>query len=458
MQENNNPLGTEPIGKLLKKFAVPSIISMLVMSLYNIVDQIFIGQKVGELGNAATNVAFPLTTLCLATALTLGIGAAAGFNLNMGAGDTKKAPYFIGNATTLMLTVGLVLAVITAFFMKPMLLFFGSTGNVLPYAIEYTAVLAIGYPAAILSAGGAHLIRADGSPNFSMACNLAGAIINVILDYVFVIVFNWGMTGAAIATIIGQYVATIMVLWYLTRFKTVKLKKEHFIPKKKICTKTCHLGMAQGLNQLAIMLVQIVMNKTLTYYGALSSFGADIPLAVCGIVMKVNQVYFSVCIGVAQGMQPIVSFNRGARKFDRVRKTYRMALTCNIIISCLAFVVFQLFPEQLLSIFGSGSEAYVQFGIKFFRIFLFMTFLNGIQPITSTFCTVIGEPNKGTFLSLTRQVICFIPLMLVLPFAFAEIGGQAMGIEGVMYVAPISDFLAAVLSLIVVKKVFKTLR
>lgn len=458
MQENNNPLGTEPIGKLLKKFAVPSIISMLVMSLYNIVDQIFIGQKVGELGNAATNVAFPLTTLCLATALTLGIGAAAGFNLNMGAGDTKKAPYFIGNATTLMLTVGLVLAVITAFFMKPMLLFFGSTENILPYAIEYTAVLAIGYPAAILSAGGAHLIRADGSPNFSMACNLAGAIINVILDYVFVIVFNWGMTGAAIATIIGQYVATIMVLWYLTRFKTVKLKKEHFIPKKKICTKTCHLGMAQGLNQLAIMFVQIVMNKTLTYYGALSSFGADIPLAVCGIVMKVNQVYFSVCIGVAQGMQPIVSFNRGAEKFDRVRKTYRMALTCNIIISCLAFVVFQLFPEQLLSIFGSGSEAYVQFGIKFFRIFLFMTFLNGIQPITSTFCTVIGEPNKGTFLSLTRQVICFIPLMLVLPFAFAEIGGQAMGIEGVMYVAPISDFLAAVLSLIVVKKVFKTLR
>ena len=454
MQENNNPLGTEPIGKLLKKFAVPSIISMLVMSLYNIVDQIFIGQKVGELGNAATNVAFPLTTLCLATALTLGIGAAAGFNLNMGAGDTKKAPYFIGNATTLMLTVGLVLAVITAFFMKPMLLFFGSTENVLPYAIEYTAVLAIGYPAAILSAGGAHLIRADGSPNFSMACNLAGAIINVILDYVFVIVFNWGMTGAAIATIIGQYVATIMVLWYLTRFKTVKLKKEHFIPKKKICTKTCHLGMAQ----LAIMFVQIVMNKTLTYYGALSSFGADIPLAVCGIVMKVNQVYFSVCIGVAQGMQPIVSFNRGAEKFDRVRKTYRMALTCNIIISCLAFVVFQLFPEQLLSIFGSGSEAYVQFGIKFFRIFLFMTFLNGIQPITSTFCTVIGEPNKGTFLSLTRQVICFIPLMLVLPFAFAKIGGQAMGIEGVMYVAPISDFLAAVLSLIVVKKVFKTLR
>ena len=457
-QEIANPLGTQPIGKLLKKFAVPSIISMIVMSLYNIVDQIFIGQTVGELGNAATNVAFPLTTLCLATALTLGIGSASGFNLNMGAGDTKKAPYYIGNATTLMLIIGVIIGVIGIVFVKPMLLFFGSTDKVLPSAMEYTSVIALGFPAAIVSAGGAHLVRADGNPNFSMACNLTGAVINVVLDYIFVILFGWGMSGAAIATIIGQYVATLMVIWYLIHFKTVKLKKEHFVLNAKICLRASHLGMAQGLNQLAIMFVQIVMNKTLTYYGALSSYGANIPLAVCGIVMKVNQVYFSVCIGVAQGMQPIVSFNRGAGKFDRVKRTYKMALTCNVVISCIAFVVFQLFPEQLLSIFGSGSKEYMQFGVNFFRVFLFMTFLNGIQPITSTFCTVIGEPNKGTFLSLTRQVICFIPLMLVLPIIFTTIGGKAMGIEGVMYVAPISDFLAAALSLIVVRKVFKTLQ
>ena len=204
---------------------------MIVMSLYNIVDQIFIGQTVGELGNAATNVAFPLTTLCLATALTLGIGSASGFNLNMGAGDTKKAPYYIGNATTLMLIIGVIIGVIGIVFMKPMLLFFGSTDKVLPFAMEYTRVIALGFPAAIVSAGGAHLVRADGNPNFSMACNLTGAVINVVLDYIFVILFGWGMSGAAIATIIGQYVATLMVIWYLIHFKTVKLKKEHFKSK-----------------------------------------------------------------------------------------------------------------------------------------------------------------------------------------------------------------------------------
>lgn len=456
-KNQENPLGTEPIGKLLRKFAVPSIISMVVMSLYNIVDQIFIGQTVGELGNAATNVAFPLTTLCIATALTFGIGGASGFNLNLGAGDEKKAPYFIGNGVTMMLAIGLILTLITSVAMKPLLLFFGSTQNILPFAVEYTKIIAIGFPVAIISAGGAHLVRADGSPKFSMACNLVGAAINVVLDYLFVIVFDWGMSGAAAATIIGQFVAALMVVWYLLHFKTIKLKKEHFAPRLNICARASHLGMAQGLNQLAIMLVQIVMNKTLTHYGALSVYGADIPLACTGIVMKVNQVYFSVCIGVAQGMQPIASFNRGAGKIDRVKKTYHLALICNTTISCIAFIVFQTLPRQIISIFGSGSPEYFRFAESFFRIFLFMTFLDGIQPITSTFCTVIGEPNKGTFLSLTRQVICFIPLMVLFPAIFSYFGGAAYGIEGVMYVAPVADFLAAVLSLVVIKKVFKKL-
>lgn len=456
-KNQENPLGTEPIGKLLRKFAVPSIISMVVMSLYNIVDQIFIGQTVGELGNAATNVAFPLTTLCIATALTFGIGGASGFNLNLGAGDEKKAPYFIGNGVTMMLAIGLILTLITSVAMKPLLLFFGSTQNILPFAVEYTKIIAIGFPVAIISAGGAHLVRADGSPKFSMACNLVGAAINVVLDYLFVIVFDWGMSGAAAATIIGQFVAALMVVWYLLHFKTIKLKKEHFAPRLNICARASHLGMAQGLNQLAIMLVQIVMNKTLTHYGALSVYGADIPLACTGIVMKVNQVYFSVCIGVAQGMQPIASFNRGAGKIDRVKKTYHLALICNTTISCIAFIVFQTLPRQIISIFGSGSPEYFRFAESFFRIFLFMTFLDGIQLITSTFCTVIGEPNKGTFLSLTRQVICFIPLMVLFPAIFSYFGGAAYGIEGVMYVAPVADFLAAVLSLVVIKKVFKKL-
>lgn len=450
-----NPLGTEPVGKLLRKFAVPSIISMLVMSLYNIVDQIFIGQCVGELGNAATNVAFPFTTLCIATSLAFGIGGASGFNLNLGAGEKEKAPYFIGVSASMMFIIGVVLSIVGLTALKPLLLFFGSTDTVLPYAMEYTKYLALGFPFAIISSGGSHLVRADGSPKFSMACNLVGAIVNVILDYLFVMVFNWKMAGAAIATVIGQILASIMVIWYLIHFKTIKLHGKHFVPQLKIVGRTVHLGMAQCLNQLAIMFVQIVMNKSLTYYGALSPYGADVPLACTGIVMKVNQVYFSICIGVAQGIQPIASFNRGAGKNDRVKKTYKLAVSCNTIISTIAFIIFQLFPRQIISIFGSGSPEYFRFSINFFRIFLFMTFLDGIQPITSTFCTVIGEPNKGTFLSLTRQVICFIPLMIVLPYIFHNLG--YLGIDGMMYVAPISDFLAAVLSLIVIKKVFKKL-
>ena len=450
-----NPLGTEPVGKLLRKFAVPSIISMLVMSLYNIVDQIFIGQCVGELGNAATNVAFPFTTLCIATALAFGIGGASGFNLNLGAGEKEKAPYFIGVSASMMFIISVVLSVVGLTALKPLLLFFGSTDTVLPYAMEYTKYLALGFPFAIISSGGSHLVRADGSPKFSMACNLVGAIVNVILDYLFVMVFNWKMAGAAIATVIGQILASIMVIWYLSHFKTIKLHGKHFVPQLKIVGRTVHLGMAQCLNQLAIMFVQVVMNKSLTYYGALSPYGADIPLACTGIVMKVNQVYFSICIGVAQGIQPIASFNRGAGKNDRVKKTYKLAVSCNTIISTIAFIIFQLFPRQIISIFGSGSPEYFRFSINFFRIFLFMTFLDGIQPITSTFCTVIGEPNKGPFLSLTRQVICFIPLMIVLPYIFHNFG--YLGIDGMMYVAPISDFLAAVLSLIVIKKVFKKL-
>lgn len=454
--ETENPLGTQPVGKLLRKFAVPSIISMLVMSLYNIVDQIFIGQTVGELGNAATNVAFPLTTLCIATALAFGIGGASGFNLNLGAGEKEKAPYFIGNSAIMMAIIGVILAVISSVAMKPLLLFFGSTESILPYAMEYTKYIAIGFPFAIVSAGGSHLVRADGSPKFSMACNLVGAFVNVILDYLFVMVFRWEMMGAAIATIIGQFLACLMVIWYLLHFKTIKLKKQHFIPQIKVIARAAHLGMAQCLNQLAIMFVQVVMNKSLTYYGSLSSYGADIPLACTGIVMKVNQVYFSVCIGVAQGIQPIASFNRGAGKFDRVKKTYKLAVICNTTVSVIAFIVFQLFPRQIISIFGSGSAEYFQFAENFFRIFLFMTFLNGIQPITSTFCTVIGEPNKGTFLSLTRQVICFIPLMVVFPLVFQKLG--FLGIDGILYVAPVSDFLAAVLSLIVIRGVFKKLK
>lgn len=430
-ETDNNPLGIEPIGKLLRKFAVPSIISMLVTSLYNIVDQFFIGRTVGELGNAATNIAFPLTTMGIATMLAFGVGGAAGFNLNMGVGKKDKAMYFIGNAITMMFGIGVGISLVALLFLKPLLVFFGSPAEVLPYAMEYVKVTAIGFPFVIFANGGSHLVRADGSPNFSMVCNLAGAIINVILDYIFVMVMNKGMTGAALATVIGQILSFAMVVWYLKRYKAAKIEKKHLIPQAKIVLRTLHLGMAQCFNQLAMMVVQIVMNKSLTYYGALSVYGASIPLACSGIIMKVNQLYFSVCIGVAQGIQPIASFNRGARKYNRVKKTYKIAVSCNTTISIIAFILFQSFPRQIIGIFGEGSNEYFMFAENFFRIFLFMTFLNGIQPITSTFCTVIGEPNKGTFLSLTRQIIFLLPLIMTLPIIFMQAGRQ--GVDGIMY-------------------------
>ena len=453
MQIEENPLGTEPIGRLLKRFAVPSIISMLVTSLYNIVDQFFIGRTVGELGNAATNIAFPFTTMCIAVTLAFGIGGASGFNLNMGKGDKKKAMYFIGNAATMMVGSGAMVSLITLIFFRPLLIFFGAPDNVLPFAAEYVRITAIGFPFVIFANGGAHLIRADGSPRFSMICNLTGAVINVILDYIFVMRLGWGMTGAATATVIGQIVSALIVLGYLKNYKAGKIEKKHLMPKANIVLRTVHLGMAQFLNQLAMMVVQIVLNKSLAYYGELSSYGSSITLACMGIVMKVNQLYFSICIGVAQGIQPIASFNRGAEKFDRVKKTYKLAVTCNTIISTIAFVIFQLFPRQIMSIFGSGSPEYFQFAEKCFRIYLFMTFLNGIQPITSTFCTAIGEPNKGTFLSLTRQIIFLLPLIVILPLIFIQAGLE--GVNGIMYAAPIADCIAAIISLIVIRKVFQ---
>lgn len=454
INKKENPLGTEPVGRLLRKFAVPSIISMLVTSLYNIVDQFFIGRTVGELGNAATSIAFPFTTMCIATMLAFGVGGASGFNLNMGAGNKKKAMYFIGNAITMMFGIGVVITVCSLIFLRPLLIFFGSPENVLPFAEEYVRITAFGFPFVILANGGAHLVRADGSPKFSMYCNLAGAIVNVILDYLFVMVMDKGMAGAAIATVIGQVLSFAMVVWYLTHYKAAKIEKKHLIPQMRIVFRTLHLGMAQCFNQLAMMIVQIVMNKSLKYYGELSVYGESIPLACSGIVMKINQLYFSVCIGVAQGIQPIASFNRGARKYDRVKKIYKIAVTCNTIISVIAFIAFQLFPRQIIGLFGSGTDTYFLFAENFFRIFLFMTFLNGIQPITSTFCTAIGEPNKGVFLSLTRQIIFLLPLIVVLPIIFIKAGNQ--GIDGIMYAAPIADFMAAVISLVMIKIVFRS--
>ena len=433
-----NILGTLPVSRLLVKFAIPSIVAMLVSSLYNMVDQIFIGNFVGSLGNAATNVAFPMSTLCLATALAFGIGGAAAFNLENGAGNSESAGQYIGNALSMMLIVGVCLTVIAQLFMKPLLLFFGSPVDVLPYAIEYTRVTAIGFPFLIVSSGGGHLIRADGKPTVAMTCNLTGAISNTILDALFVVVFRWGMFGAALATVIGQILAFGLVMYHILHFKTVHLTLAHYIPRAAYAFRCVNLGMSQGFNQLAMMVVQIVLNNSLKYYGSQSIYGENIPIAVVGVITKVNIIYFSFCIGLSQALQPIASFNYGAKNFKRTKEAYIKATMAGSVISIIAWIVFRTFPRQLTSIFGQGSAEYFDFAIKYFRIYLFFTFVNNVQPLTSNFFSSIGKPIKGLFLSLTRQIIFLLPMILVLPLM--------MGIDGIMYAGPIADGLAFVVA------------
>lgn len=441
-KETNNPLGVQPVNRLLSQFAIPSIISMLVGSLYNIVDQFFIGQRVGELGNAATNIAFPLSTSCLALALLIGIGGSSAFNLAMGSGHEKRAVNIMGNAVVLLAGSGLVLSIITLLFLKPLLLFFGSPKSVLPYAMEYTKITAFGFPFLLLSTGGRHLIRADGRPRITMLCNLVGAVLNTILDALFVFGLNLGMSGAALATIIGQIVSGALAIGYLMHGKTVTIRRENLRIKWENVTRIASLGMAPCSNQVAMMVVQIIMNQSLKHYGSHSIYGENIPIACAGIITKVNMIFMSFVIGLSQGLQPIASFNYGAGKKGRVKEAYIKAISIGAVLAVIAFLMFQFFPRQIISIFGDGSELYYQFAIRYFHVFLFFTFVNFMQPITSNFFTAIGKPKVGSFLALTRQILFLLPLILLFPLF--------LGIDGIMYAGPVADCLAAVVCFIMV--------
>jgi len=441
-KETNNPLGVQPVNRLLSQFAIPSIISMLVGSLYNIVDQFFIGQRVGELGNAATNIAFPLSTSCLALALLIGIGGSSAFNLAMGSGHEKRAVNIMGNAVVLLAGSGLVLSIITLLFLKPLLLSFGSPKSVLPYAMEYTKITAFGFPFLLLSTGGGHLIRADGRPRITMLCNLVGAVLNTILDALFVFGLNLGMSGAALATIIGQIVSGALAIGYLMHGKTVTIRRENLRIKWENVTRIASLGMAPCSNQVAMMVVQIIMNQSLKHYGSHSIYGENIPIACAGIITKVNMIFMSFVIGLSQGLQPIASFNYGAGKKGRVKEAYIKAVSIGAVLAVIAFFMFQFFPRQIISIFGDGSELYYQFAIRYFHVFLFFAFVNFMQPITSNFFTAIGKPKVGSFLALTRQILFLLPLILLFPL-FLEI-------DGIMYAGPVADCLAAVVCFIMV--------
>ena len=440
-QAQANPLGTAPIGRLLPKFAIPAIISFLVTSLYNIVDQIFIGQGVGYLGNAATTVSFPFTTISTALALLMGIGTAANFNLNLGAQNQDKAREAAGSGLSCLALLSLSLGAVALLFRRPLLLLFGATPDVLPYALTYTRITAFGLPMVTFTTGGSNLIRADGAPAYSMLCTLSGAVLNTILDYIFIFPLNMGVAGGALATVLGQALSLLMTLGYFlrTRLRMVHLTPSDLRPRRQVLQSICSLGMAAFFNQLAMLLVQIVLNNTLTHYGALSSYGRDIPLACAGVVSKVGMLVLGCVIGIAQGCQPIFSFNYGARKYGRVKEAYRKAVIAGTIICTVAFICFQTFPRQIVSIFGTGTEEYFAFAERFFRVYMFMTFANAFQPISANFFTSIGKARRGILISLTRQVIFLVPLLLIFPLFW--------GIEGALYASPISDAAAVAVAL-----------
>ena len=450
ISQEQNPLGTAPVGGLIGKFAIPAIISMLVSALYNIVDQIFIGQGVGMLGNAATNVAFPVTTIATALALLLGIGGASNYNLEMGAGREKKASSIAGTALSTLVITGVILAVAVLLFLRPLLSLFGATTDVMPYAVDYLGITAVGLPFYALSIGGNHIVRADRSPTYSMTCVLTGAIINTILDPLFIFGFGWGIKGAAWATVIGQVVSGILVIIYFGKFRKMYLEMSMLKPSSECLKAIISLGMASCINQIAMAIVQIVLNNILRYYGGLSVYGSDIPIACVGVISKVNQVFMAICIGITQGCQPIWGFNYGAKKYDRVRLAYRYSMIACTAIATIFFLCFQLFPHQIVSIFGTGSDLYFQFAERYLKIFMFMTFANGIQPMSSGFFTSIGKAKLGIVMSLTRQVLFLLPLIVV----FSLI----MGIDGVMYAGPIADAAAFVLAILFARRELRAMK
>lgn len=445
-----NPLGTERVGKLMVRYAIPSIISIVVNSLYNMVDQVFIGQGVGYLGNAATNIILPLTCILLALGLLIGDGAAAYMSLHLGKGQAQAAAYGVGGAITLAVSASAVLLVLFEIFLEPLCHLFGATEANLPYALEYGRIIILGFPFAMVDGAFGSVIRADGRPQASMVGLLIGCITNMILDPVFIFVCQWGVKGAAWATIIGQVLNAVYFIVCALRFKTIELKKRHLIPQFQVVKRVLTLGTSSFISQAASVLVIAIMNNSLVKYGALSKYGADIPLAALGITMKVSQLITGIALGIASGIQPILGFNYGSGQYDRVKKTYKLALTSCTLVLIAAFFIFQFCPEYIINLFGQESDLYMEFAVKCFRVYLLACFMIGAGAVTGIFFQAIGRPVPAALLSLSRQVIFLVPAMLLF--------GAWMGVEGILWAGPFGDGLSGVISLITVgvswKKIF----
>ena len=437
-----NPGGGN-LGKQMLKYTIPAIVSNTVNATYNLVDQVIIGNAVGMLGIAATNVAFPLTPVSAAIGYLLGTGGASNFSLKLGEGDREQANKYAGNTLSLSIIVGTIIAAAVLLFLKPLVHAFGSTDTVWPYAVTYTRIIAIGIPFGIFTTGASAFIRADGSPRYSMWCTLTGAIINLVGDPIAVFVFGWGIAGVAWATTISQMAtAAIAVYYFVKKAKIVSIKSKNLIPKMDLTKRTCALGSTPAINQIGISILQIIMNNTLRYYGGLSVYGSDIPLGCVGAISKLNVIFTSLNIGIGQGCQPIIGFDYGAQNYARVKRALKIMLIAAGAISISAFAVFQIFPRGLMRIFGEDDPLYLEFAVHYLRVFMFMIFLSGVQPIAATFFPSIGKGARGLWISLSRQVLFIMPLIIILPLFY--------GLEGAVIAGPISDFCAASVSTLLI--------
>ena len=434
MENEENILGKEKIGKLIRKFSIPCIISLLVNSLYNIVDQIFIGWGVGYLGNGATNVVFPLTMICLAFSLMFGDGASAYLSLKLGEKKKEEAGKGVANGIAMSVIIALIMCVITLGFLPQLLNVFGCTDNLREYALKYGFIIAIGLPFMMIGTTLNSIIRADGNPKYAMTSMVLGAILNTILDPIFIFVFKMGVEGAAIATVISQIFTFIINICYIKKFKSVTLNKESFKIKASVARKVAMLGISSFITQMSIVVVMAFENNLLGKYGGQSKFGSEIPITVLGIVMKISQILNSIIIGIAAGAQPIIGYNYGAGKYDRVKKTLKTVLGLSVIISTIAFILFQTIPDKLISIFGSGDANYMEFACIAFRTYLMLVICNGIQIPSGIFFQAIGKSVKSAVLSLSRQILFLIPAMVTF--------GKLWGIDGILYAGPFADGLA----------------
>lgn len=460
MEQNQSYLATEKVGKLMGKYAVPCIISLLVGALYNIVDQIFIANAsyLGSYGNAANTVVFPLTVIALGIAVMIGDGCCAFVSISLGEKKTENATRSVGNSVLLCIISSIILTAIYLIFDEPILTAFGGKVNAETFELskEYFFWIAVGIPFYMFGQAMNPIIRADGSPKFAMVSTLAGAIINIILDPIFIFGFKWGMMGAAVATVIGQIATAVLAVWYLCRAKLIKPSISDLKLKGQIVGKTLSLGLCSFLAQISLVAAMMAINNMIRKYGAMDAiFGqeqyAQIPMAVVGIVMKFFQIVISIVIGMAAGCIPIVGFNMGAKLNERVKALFTKLLIAEACVGAVALIIVEFFPNVLIQIFGAANESvyYTDFAVKAFRIYLCMMILACVNKATFIFLQAMGKAVESTMLSMVREIVFGVGFALLLPIFF--------GLDGVLYSMPVSDILTAIISAIIIAKTYRQL-